>query len=204
MDTIELILAAIVTVALVVYLVHFLARRLSQRLGERAANQSIEAYRHPLIRSNFVLALLLIYLGGYGILKIRSWWPPAWVQRDSQRKEVFRRVESAGGWGRLLAETTVWMATNDPNFPGWLSAFNTNCHLPQSISTLKPVLIEVNPGQITNTVLFHVFRAHRHQPGYALYVTSTKSSQAAIETFRTKFPRTDTPRQITNGVFEVY
>jgi len=204
MDSIKLILTALVTIGVVVWLIHLLARRISRRLGERVANRSLEDNRRPLIRSGFILALLLTCLGYYGLWSVARSWPPAWLERRTHRNAVFQRVEQGGGWERLAADAAMLAATNAPTTPVQLFGNTTNIVLPASIALLRPFLIEVHPGLVTNAVLFRVFPGYRRHPSYSLVVVSTPVETQAQVAFRERLARTATVRQVALGVFEVY
>jgi hypothetical protein len=196
-------LAAVVSVALVVYLIHFLARGISRRVGERTGNRSLEGNRPPLIRPGFALSLFLILLGWYFLSHLPTWWPPQWLQRSQQRREVLRRIELAGGWERLTAEATMFAATNDLATERFVR-FSTNANLPPSFAILKPYYIEANPGQTTNTLLFSIFFGGRRGSSYALFVVAGRPQTEAVEVLRAGVAGASTIRQIANGVYEVY
>jgi hypothetical protein len=73
-------------------------------------------------------------------LWLHPWlWPPAWLERRTQRQEVLRRVQAAGGWTALERDCDA-LADAYPGGFTWHRLEPTP--LPQSIAALKPRRID--------------------------------------------------------------
>jgi len=107
-ELIEISLIGFFTLVLVVFLIHFLARRISKRIGENVCDPILEAKRKPLVRPGFVLTLILIFFGIPLIWKIIIWWPPRWIERQEQRKQVALRIAEAGGYSNLVRACVIF------------------------------------------------------------------------------------------------
>jgi len=88
-----------------------------------------------------LLTACLLYL-----LLHPSTWPPAWWKRHTQRQEVLRRVQTAGGWAALKrdCDALAHAHKDDPYDFRWYRGFDTN-PLPPTIAALKPWNVQFWP-----------------------------------------------------------
>jgi len=101
-----------------------------------SAKVSDEMRRHPVIHwiwGGFaVLGVMLLFFG----LLNPIWWPPASVERRSQRQKVLERVEAAGGWAAVQRDCDVLVAQHRDSAFMW-HRFETNA-LPPALAVLNP------------------------------------------------------------------
>ena len=197
-------LDALVWAALCIFLMLFLSKRLARTLAKEEEEKPGVVADSVYRISKWLTLILLFYLG----LSFWSNWPPKWMERRDQRKEVFKRVEGAGGWSQLFGDTSALLSTNDSPGLSITPRFDTNIVLPPSIAALKARDIDLHKWEGSSTAFFHIYGYHstggRGQAGYWLYVVAGGSEDKAIESLRSRLTRSRTIHQITNGVFEVY
>jgi hypothetical protein len=172
-----------------------------------------------------LLALAIVFVGAGLILpmlaKVKP-KPPLSVQREQQRKEVFNRIEAAGGWEVLRSECLSLLTSNSNHFfwrpadrvvagAGTANSYVTNIDygpLPPALTNLKPR--EVRVTRTDPPILqIHVF-GHRRTGGgtpyYYIYIVGGAGSEDF--TPELDFGPSDlllgAMRRITNSVFELY
>jgi hypothetical protein len=157
-----------------------------------------------LIRPGFVLSLLGLLFLGICSAPLFSWWPPQWMERRARRQSVMNRVEAVGGWERLSADLALLLTTN--NSPGLrISVSSTSNGLPPSLSALRLRSIELNPFQRSNSALLIFYFPRRHHAGYSIFVVTSGTNAAAdVELLRSRWRRSTSVQQLTNGIYEVY
>ena len=135
-------------------------------------------------------------------------WPPRWLEHRQHRRQANERIIAAGGWDRLHQDTALLLATNQG--PRWSISYphlRTNFVTPPAIAALKPLMMELNPAQTSNTATYRVFGTKstggRRQATYWLVVAENAALDVPAAIFSSYRPAR-TIRQLTNGVFEVY
>ena len=151
---------------------------------------------------------MILSLLGFLIPWLLMSWPPRWMERREQRKEVFKRVESAGGWAKIVEGTRILLATNISPVFRISPRYETNFALPSAVAALKAQDIELQRLQGLSTAFVQIYGMHssggRGQAFYWLYIVDEGSPAVALERLRSRFNRPRTIHQITNGVFEIY
>jgi len=203
MNSLEL-LRALFWAGLVVFLFLFLSRRLTRDAVNTEEKTPGRIGEIVYLTSKWLTLILSLYLG---LAYLPSFWPPRWMERRDQRKQVIQRVEAAGGWAKLVQDTQILLATNDSPYVRISPRWETNFVLPTTIATLKTRDVELSKMEGPSTALLHIFGYHstggRGQANYWLFVVEEGSEKKAIESLRSRFSNR-TIRQITNSVFEVY
>ncbi|HMP82504.1 MAG TPA: hypothetical protein PKA41_07325 [Verrucomicrobiota bacterium] len=152
--------------------------------------------------------IMIFSLLGFVVPGLLMSWPPRWMERRDQREEVFKRVESAGGWAKLAADTHILIETNCTPSSRILPRYETNFALPAAIAALKPRDIQLSTLEESRTALLQIYGVRstggRGQPYYWLYIVDQGSTETALKNLRSHLVRPRTIRPITNGVFEVY
>jgi len=70
-----------------------------------------------------------------------TWWPPASVERRTQRQKLSERVQLAGGWDAIRRDCIAFAKQNANGFHSqW---HDTN--LPPAILTLRPLIVQYSP-----------------------------------------------------------
>ena len=75
-----------------------------------------------------------------------QFWPPFFIEHHRQRKRVFERVKSGGGWETLRNDCIDMATTNQETGISWPHS-PTNFFLPHSLTELKASRIEYTPGR---------------------------------------------------------
>ena len=128
--------------ALCVFLVVFVSRRLTRDLAG-LEERKLSALGKALDQ---VATWVTIVFAGWLLLWIIRAWPPAWVERLSQRKELQVRVQSVGGWTPIVqACAQVSREHQSDGYFYWWSPRGTNnpAPLPPALAGLKPRLVEL-------------------------------------------------------------
>jgi len=146
------------------------------------------------------ILVTLVVLYGYlpVLVRLPEAWPPAFIERRTQRKQVFERVQAAGGWQSLQQDCAALIAQNRGAYFHW-GRGNTN-PLPSSIAALKPREVRFVDGQpeVVHIKVFGYRSTDGHQPPYfGLQVVSGTGA----ESYRPKDMRFE---NITNNVYVVY
>jgi hypothetical protein len=196
-------LILVIIIAMGIFMLDALKRRRAEQAVEMG-NDYLKVSRCRFMNRGRLFFVVLL-LGFYFFL-ISGWfqWPPRWMERRVQRKEVFKRIESAGGWTRLVADTATILATNDWRGLDIHPRLDTNNILPSSMSVLDARAIEFRKWEGQSTALFRVYSTGRGRPQYWLYVITEGTEETAVDQIRQRWPGLTTVQRITNGVFEVY
>jgi hypothetical protein len=114
----------------------FLARLVSAAISSKVSGQM---QRHPIIHliwGCFAIVGALVFTGTLD----PGAWPPASIERRTQRQKVLDRVEGAGGWEALRRECIAFAETNE--MIQW-SRWHTN-----DSPALPPILMALQPQQV--------------------------------------------------------
>jgi hypothetical protein len=197
------LLVVLLAVGLVMFLVHFLARRLAQDLAERTKDRD-----EPIVRPGFLLALALIFGACWVLAWGVMWWPPRWIERQRQRVEISKRIETAGGWNAVINDSKIFWSTNEPPYFRFFPNYQSNLTLPPAITALKPREITGETNNGLCTVKYQLFGYHstgaRGQAFYWLLVVINEPGTNTTELFRKGPGGQRTIHQVTNTVFEIY
>ena len=136
-----------------------------------------------------------------------TWWPPASVERRTQRQKVVERVQTAGGWDAITRDC-VWLAEQHTN--GFYTHWHDTNFLPPAIVALSPLSVEYSPtyGRVSMRI-FGIHSTGGHStPYFGLEVlTSGKVEEykpgvgyggGVIGNFHS------TCRQVAEGIYEIY
>jgi hypothetical protein len=160
------------------------------------------------------LVLLIICLS---LPSLANVWPPNWIERRTQRKQVWERIESVGGWAALQRDCDVLVEQYRGNVFRW-SQYDTN-KLPRTLAVLKPwdvqfysptVLRDFKNAPEVPVVRIKIFGVHstggHSTPYFGLEVVS-----GLVGNYR---PRPSgggvsgncyhTYRRVTEGIYEIY
>ncbi len=114
----------------------------------------------------FVIVLALLYSQLPTLIALVNAWPPAFIERRTQRQQVFERAQAAGGWQSLQKDCAALIAENRGTGFSWLRA-QTNL-LPASIAALNPTEVrftDVQP-EVVHIKVFGYRSTDGHQPPY--------------------------------------
>ena len=86
-----------------------------------------------------LVGLLVLF---FVIQSLLTWWPPASVERRTQRQRLTERLEAAGGWD-TVRRACIALAEQNTNgfYSHWL---DTN--LPPAIVALRPLIVQYSPA----------------------------------------------------------
>jgi hypothetical protein len=199
-------ISALFGTALVVFLVHVLARRLTKDAASVEQTKPGMLGRGIYYVAKWITIIGFVYLV---VVYLPNYFPPRWVERISQRKQVAERVQSAGGWGEVLRQSSLFVSTNaDPRLDLVVPWAQTNIVFPPAIKALKPRNIARDSWDGVNILKLHIFGIHstgRRGPAfYSLVVMPDAPQTNVVDLLRQHYGDRQTIRQITNGVFEVY
>jgi hypothetical protein len=146
----------------------------------------------------FVALLVLLYLELPTIIALVNAWPPAFIERRTQREQVLERIQSAGGWQALQRDSTAIVEQNRGTHFVWFRG-STN-PLPPSVAALKPREVRFFDGQpeVVEIKVFGYRSTDGHQPPYfGLRVISG----AGADSYKPKDMRYEL---VTNNIYEIY
>ena len=183
----------------------------------------------PIIRTGFVLFLVILFAVLFVIPSLLTRGPSFAKQRTEQRKVVLERVQAIGGWAvlRRECEFLVTNAPRDARFfwhSSWTNAqfgtgysnhvqtfgYHTNIDagpLPTVIASLQPSEVEFDwPANGATVVKIKLFGIHRtglwDTPRYGLWVVCASTN-------RDYMPAPDPPyykdvNKVADSIFEAY
>jgi hypothetical protein len=128
--------------------------------------------------------------------------PPFWLQRLEQRREVYARVQSSGGWEALKSDCLLLLQTNQNSKLFFWDKWETNQPvLPSAIGSLKPMFVQVYSPEIVTIQLYGMGESrHRGVAIYGLEVICAPSTNRD----EPKLYPVATHRKIQDGVYEYY
>ena len=136
-------------------------------------------------------------------------WPPASLERRTQRKEISERIQSAGGWSALQHDCDVLSQQHRDAVYFWTPR-STNA-LPPAISALKPKEVRASwtqhSGEPTelrvHIKVFGLRSTDGHQSPYFGLEVVTGPHAGTYKSVRSRF--VDLPCElVTNGIYEVH
>ena len=145
-----------------------------------------------------VVVLALLYFQLPTLVALVNAWPPAFIERRTQRQQVFDRVQSAGGWQSLQQDCAALITQNRGAYFVWFRG-HTN-PLPSSIAALKPREVRFSDGQpeVVHIKVFGFRSTDGHQPPYfGLQVVSGTGA----DSYRPKDMRFEI---VTTNIYAVY
>jgi hypothetical protein len=171
MESIELVLGALLFIGLTVFLSHFFSKRASLSLAnadERTLKIGGKICYYAL---KWVTVIFLVGIG----LNYITFWPPHWLERTRQRKIVLERVQDAGGWRAIKSDCEQIVTTGVTNGFHWFHRSPDAPTLPKSLAMLKPRMVDIWPEKDgMQSVRIHIFGMHstggRGQDFYILKV----------------------------------
>jgi hypothetical protein len=162
-------------------------------------------------RRSLLCFLLWIPFGLLALLFILpsflNWWPPASVERRTQRQKLTERVQLAGGWDAVRRDCIALAVRNTNGFR--FQRHDTN--LPPAIVALRPLIVQYSPD--CGCVRMRIFGIHstggHSTPYFGLEVdTSTNSinykhgsgyeNGGVIGNYHSEAV------QVADGVYEIY
>ena len=84
-----------------------------------------------------LLGVLIAVFALYYIYSLLIPWPPDWVERRTQRRDVIGRVQAAGGWTAIQRDCDVLVERYHDSQFFWSRGEDTNA-LPPSLAALMP------------------------------------------------------------------
>jgi hypothetical protein len=202
--------------AALLFLVRILCAAFSWKISEQMR-------RHPVVHIIWACPAFVGALVFVGALN-QSAWPPAFLERRTQRHQVLERVESAGGWAALTRDCDNLANTFRDDTKGFIWSRHDTNSLPPAISALKPSAVQFYPRKVmqqsrgagqewsgSNVVVrISIFGAHstggHHQPAVGLDVVC----EPGITNYCPQRLRSSTPlrywryRRIVDHVYEFY
>jgi hypothetical protein len=145
-----------------------------------------------------VFIVVLLYFQFPTIIALVNAWPPAFIERRTQREQVLERIQSAGGWQALQRDCATIVEQNRGTYFVWFRG-HTNA-LPPSIAALKPREVRFSDSQpeIVEIKVFGYRSTDGHQPPYfGLRVVSG----AGADSYKPKDMRYEF---VTNNIYEIY
>ena len=126
--------------------------------------------------------------------------PPWWIQRVQQRREVYTRVRSAGGWEALSSDCLRLLQTNQDGFV-WFRGQTNQTVLPPAIAALQPKSVGTYSTNMLGISIFGTGSTHgRGVAEYALEVQLSSPAGTAPEHHYSK----RTYSRIANDIYEAY
>jgi hypothetical protein len=125
------------------------------------------------------------------------WWPPASVERHSQRAKLAERVQAAGGWEAVRRDCIAFAAQNTNGFYShW-----RDTNLPPAILALKPMIVEYAPkvGCVSMRV-FGINSTGGHSTPYFGLEVVTSTNRADYK----HGGQHSVAKQVADGIYEVY
>jgi hypothetical protein len=97
---------------------------------------------------------------------------PDWLRRIGQRREVYARVQAAGGWEALRSDCLLLLQANQvTNHYFWHRGQTNQPALPPAIAALQPMSIYAySPGVVSISIFGMGETGHRGIPNYGLEV----------------------------------
>jgi hypothetical protein len=192
--------------ALLVFGILYFSRRATKSLADVEDKKPGLVATIVYYTSKWMTLLLFV---GFVVPYVLMSWPPRWLERRDQRKEVLKRVESAGGWGEVLRQSSMFLSTNTDPRPGFIVPWaQTNFALPPAMKALKPRYIALDSFGGVSAVKMHVFgvhsSGHRDRAFYSLVIMPDAPKTNVVELLGRRYGERQKTHQITNGVFEVY
>jgi hypothetical protein len=155
----------------------------------------------------------------------RHRWPSAEEERNTERQQILRRIESAGGWTALKRDCDILASQHQDFNYTWFEWPSNPNPLPPAIAALQPIRIdyycpkeiaemkklEVGPGgsytanQIGTNVVVRIWLFGQHStgghdlPGYGLEVLCETSVTNYMH-----FPTNLTYRKVAEGIYEFF
>jgi hypothetical protein len=143
------------------------------------------------------LGLLVLF---FMLPSLLTCWPPASVERRTQRQRLTERVQLAGGWD-VIRRGCIVLAEQNTN------GFYSNWHdpnLPPAIVALRPIFVqyEPTPGRVS----MRIFGIHS-TPYFGLEVVTRKAESykpgegygiGVIGNYHSTF------REVAEGIYEIY
>jgi hypothetical protein len=110
--------------------------------------QRISVRRFKLAMSFFCCILFCAAFVGWFVKlagPIVWYWPPHWLERVRQRKEVYERAQNAGGWDLLKTEANALAESNAATGFMWIKGHlpDENPELPKSFKALNPKRVDL-------------------------------------------------------------
>src|SRR4029079_3426308 len=82
------------------------------------------------------LVLVCVYYGGYVLIgTLVTEWPPTFIERAQQRREVMKRAEGAGGWEAVRRDCLALAKAGDFR---WNRFGSNSVLLPPAVAALRP------------------------------------------------------------------
>ena len=144
------------------------------------------------------VAALVLFVSFPTLVRLSMAWPPAFLERRTQRGQVLERVKAAGGWAALQRDCTTLIDQHRDTDFYWVFT-HTNA-LPTAIAALKPREVRLNGGEpwIVHIKVFGFRSTDGHQPQYfGLQVVSGNGA----DSYKPKDMRCEF---VTNYIYEVY
>src|SRR5512138_3681904 len=120
-----------------------------------ASQRQTRSFLGPLL---LILGLLLLLPLFPTLMRLPNAWPPAFLERKTQRQQVLQRVHSAGGWSALGHDCDVLSQQTNTDCFFWTPR-STN-PLPPAIAALNPKAVRagltINPGTTSEVRVVHV------------------------------------------------
>ena len=164
----------------------------------------------------FGLAVVLVY---FALPRLLMWWPPDWIDRHDQRRVLYERVQSAGGWDALKRDCAKLVDENRDGLR-W-SRGSRDYKPPAAIAALKPKeIVYYPPGSVKGTAfdtavpvvrirIFGLPSTGGHAAPYLGLHVVCSTNAAAYEPPRGSGEgapgnRYTTFRKVAENVFEIY
>jgi hypothetical protein len=150
-----------------------------------------------------VIAVGIGFLSFYQLV-MSGHWPPAFVERAQQRRELHQRVRTAGGWASLRAEC-LQLASRTNSFQWFRGTPRDGLSSLPAIAVLKPRQVELTDS----IVRIKVFGAHatggHSTPYFGLeIVCATNHSHRPQPHPAAAGNGFVSYRQVSEGVFEIF
>ncbi len=195
-------------VGLLTVLILFIVRRVARHCAKQGCEETgftlLFLYSLPWIG----LSLAVIYAAA---LYTPQAWPPAWLERVTQRKTAMERVKAAGGWDAILNDCTAFWQTNQNQvFYYYYQGKPENDAtppLPASLAALKPKHVTLSFHRSVPVAQVQLFGLRstggRNVPYYGFVIVCDPSSRSQPENGKGVNFRGEM-KPIRDRVFEIY
>jgi len=147
-----------------------------------------------------IIALFALFLCFPTLFRLSEAWPPAFLERRTQREQVLERVQSSGGWLTLQHDCAMLVEQYKATNFIWFRVRTNYNELPAAIAALKPREVRfygVEPP-VVHIKVFGFRSTDGHQPPYfGLEVVSGSGA----DSYKPKDMRYEL---VTNNIYEVY
>ena len=146
----------------------------------------------------FLLAIAVGLFGLFFVLPaLQMWWPPASVERLTQRRRLTERVQLAGGWDAIRRDC---VALTEQHTNGFIFPGKHDTNLPPAIVALKPLLVGYDPvsGRVSMRIL-------TGGPYLGLEVVTKTVGHGPLQGIQWWCDRNHcTFREVAEGIYEIY